>query len=766
MSWRSRRRARRRSSYGGGGYRPAPPSIDPFELLQSLLESGGPRNASLLDQPVAPWRPPVASRPTWRWVPPGEAVTVAGYTIPGGMFYMGGGLKSLSPYGGPEPALIDPSLPVNRNKPDRSGAHAAYRPGYALLPPTSRAAYLEWLAGGRRAPAAPTPFLLLFFYGLERRLLTELGVGGESAEREALLAEIERLFKLYSADYQFRAHAQRLVDVVRAVATAAAPLGGPPPVSAPSPSNPYTYQSIYWSHELPLGLRLGLGRYAVEGRPLPADWALAWLRHDPSGRLRSPATRVPEEFGALFTRRYKERYGAGIELKPGRGVLSVYYYPASPSFGGAARLDTDIPEVLHQERALQKLQTIAERCADALEAFSRRRGYDLNQPPSLAMLAHLPAELLAERDDPALRQIMGVVARALHGGEAGEVDAARLIDRWPCATPGRLTRTEATGLADLLGKLGIGIEPDVRFGGPIPAAAGRAVLFRLPKGAPEMPSLGYTGDAALVQLAATVAAADGPPTAGQRDVVEAEVGRLPALQPAERVRLRMHARWALGAGLGLAGAKARAATIEAREPGPLARFLVRVAAADGSVSPAEIAMLRKLFAFFGLEPDDVYREVHALAVGTDEPVVVRPAGAVTPGYRIPPPRPREVRLDAGKIRRKQDETAAVSALLHEVFTEEEAPSAPVAAAAPPSTGETVAGLDVAHTALLRRMGESPHWSRAEAAALARGAGLLLDGALDAINDAAFDQIGAPVWEGDDPIEVDQAGVARLLALPT
>src|SRR6187402_3499171 len=51
------------------------------------------------------------------WVPRGRDATVAGYTIHGGMLYVGQRLSSINVHG-MEPALIDPSLPVKRANPD------------------------------------------------------------------------------------------------------------------------------------------------------------------------------------------------------------------------------------------------------------------------------------------------------------------------------------------------------------------------------------------------------------------------------------------------------------------------------------------------------------------------------------------------------------------------------------------------------------------------------------------------------------------------
>jgi hypothetical protein len=99
------------------------------------------------------------------WVPPGREVTVASYTIPGGMLYVGKRLASVAGHS-TEPALIDISLPVNRSNPNRKGEGMTCWPSYNAISPACRAAYLEWLAAGRRDPSAYIGYVLYEKAGL------------------------------------------------------------------------------------------------------------------------------------------------------------------------------------------------------------------------------------------------------------------------------------------------------------------------------------------------------------------------------------------------------------------------------------------------------------------------------------------------------------------------------------------------------------------------------------------------------------------------
>ena len=74
----------------------------------------------------------------------------------------------------------------------------------------------------------------------------------------------------------------------------------------------------------------------------------------------------------------------------------------------------------------------------------------------------------------------------------------------------------------------------------------------------------------------------------------------------------------------------------------------------------------------------------------------------------------------------------------------------------------VAGLDGAHTLLLRRLSAQPVWPRAEFEALASELGLLPGGAVETVNDAAFALSDSSLMEGEDPIELDGHVLEEML----
>jgi hypothetical protein len=68
--------------------------------------------------------------------------------------------------------------------------------------------------------------------------------------------------------------------------------------------------------------------------------------------------------------------------------------------------------------------------------------------------------------------------------------------------------------------------------------------------------------------------------------------------------------------------------------------------------------------------------------------------------------------------------------------------------------KTIGSLDGDHSALLNQFIKQPEWSREDFEALAEKCNLLPDGALDMINEAAYEICDEPLTDGDDPILVD------------
>ncbi|MGH9021637.1 MAG: TerB N-terminal domain-containing protein [Acidimicrobiia bacterium] len=712
----------------------------------------------------------------WRWVPAGESVQVGPSLVSAGLFYLGRNLGAVSAWRGTEPAMIDPSLPIDRTRPEWVGAGANAWSSYTRLSPARRATYVSWLAGGRCDPSVPIGCVLLFFAGLERRALYDARSDRKAFDELSVIeSEVRRLVLLYGSHLTWRKYVTNFVaalDVVasrdgrdvghaRAAGASEGSLASPPGVDR---------------HGWPvaLALKLGLSRLACAARPVPAEWALAWARAHPEISLQVPEPNCQAEFAQLFTLRYRERFGGGLVLNS-TILLKLTYGPASEGFGGPIELPAPgLFDVSGLKEPVEELAAITSSVAKSLAPYSLWLDRHPGTRGTPAATALLPSELVATDSVEAVTVLRDWIEGQLGDRPMADIDGAELGRHWPPAAGGMLTRADAAGLALLVEALGYGIEPDVRFGGPI-VGRGPVVLFRLGRPVRAAGGISATASAVLRLAAGVVAATDaaGCHTAAER--IQEELG-FPA---AERPRVAAHLRWCGVAGRGLDAASDRLRELSAEQRATIGSFLVRIAVHWGAaLGPAQLAELTKAFGLLDLEPAAVGPLVEArireaareaaieranAAPGTarrERPATARYTPELPARYEPfrPPPSPAGPFIpDAGLVRAKLQETETVAALLGEIFAAEDEPAVPV----PPAAGDRVAGLDAAHTRLLRLLSAHARWTRAGFRAAAASVGLLPDGALDVLNESALETCGDVVCEGEDPIDMNLTVLQEL-----
>jgi len=706
---------------------------------------------------------------TVQWIGPGTSTDVGGQLIPGGMLYVGRGLRAATG-AGIEPALIDPTLSVRGSKPDHTGATMGYWPNYADINPQARAAYLSWLAGGRRDPNAYIGYVFLFFYGLERRALVDVPRDSSLLwEVPHLRAEVQRLLGLYRSNNSFRGYASRFLDVLDLQG------GQGESGNAKPPALEVTHR-----YEPPTSLAVEIGSFAADGQPVPADWALAWAWYHPEIHLRTPATRCPEEFATLFKARYTKAHQDGITVRATKKQIGVEYYAASAGIRSAS-LTMNIPDVFTAAVPTRQLAKIVDSVTEDLDPYSRYLGRNPDGRQSVGAAALLPEDLAGD-PGPEVAQLRDWAQRLAEVGEA--TTGADLMGWWPTKSPDRMAKNETVTLSQLLGRYGYGIEPDVRLGGPAITPATPVVVFRTGVQPPQAATPAYAAAATLVHLATAVSAADGHVSPDELDHLVTHLETALELSPGERARLEAHMRWLVANGVKLTGLKKRVEVLTIPQREGIGDLLVAVAAADGVISPEEVTSLTKIYQLLDLDPAQVHSRLHAHLTGARPapatgPITVRLAGQPDPGYPITPPASGGkhsrttpdahdagggVRLDLASIEAKFAETAAVSALLTDIFTDDASETRPVpasvgtgavgdepaaSAASPFGTVDLVAGLDATHSALVRALVAQDTWGRAEFEELAGTWQLMPDGALDRINEAALDAVDEPLLEDDD-----------------
>jgi tellurite resistance protein len=690
------------------------------------------------------------------WVPCGQTVSVAGKDIPGGMVYVGKYLQVGDGDSRVDPALINPKLPVEWASPDNNAALMGYWPSYSNIHSTCRAAYLNWLISGRKDPTCNIGYVFLFFYGLERRFYVDAKTSIDAQnERPDIIKEVKRLLTIYGSNGSFHSYANQLLeaDFVKQHATSF--------YACKPPEESQT-------RALTMPLLLGLGQLVSEGKPIPSDWAYSWVMNHPETRLKMPAKRCKNEFQSLFHIYYTEKFKDGMIIKPNKTKLNIKFNPASAGIHEINIPCGNLPDISKIKAPINQLNKIVDNCTNALDPLSRFLGRKPEQANSIEALSLLPEELLSQTDHPKNKEMKNMINSLLGDHQEKLIHAKQLIELWPSAKDDRLTKKEATQLAQLLEKLGVGLEPDPRFGGKPLNDNGKAVLFKLPQNVPKTASKEYKSATILFHLAAIVSGADGTVDDSERLFLEKHLEKIIDISLGEKIRLQAHLSWILSEIPGMAGIKKRIELMKNNEKKAIAAFCVGVAGADGHIDPSEIKTLTKIYPMLGLQAEDVYTDIHSMMSASpvspaDVPVRVQKVSKSSGGYKIPSKptisemQTKGVDLDMHVVQSKLKETAEVSQILGDIFQEEtEEPVEKIVSSPEKQTigTKTIGSLDGDHSALLNQFIKQPEWSREDFEALAEKCNLLPDGALDMINEAAYEICDEPLTDGDDPILVD------------
>jgi len=708
------------------------PKSDFGRRRQSTFETGSKSSLGLVTQKV--------SQAPARWINPGEVVEIGGFRISSGMIYVGSYLPTVRA-DKTENCLIDPTLPISRKESDRSGQWMPYWPSYSTIQPSSRRAYLEWLANGRTDPEAYIGYVFLFFYGLERRYFVD-----KAGDDARLIAdEVRRLLTIYGGNRSFHGYANRFLDVLTILETQGI-------------ERPAITADLRHEYEIPASVRVYLGRRLLDKLPLDAEDALLWFLSSPDTGLRTPAVRCFEEFVSLWKLRFQKRHPNGLRIRVPKTPLAIEYRAASGTFEGKIDLSLGndiIPDIGVVSAPLDGLRDLANECADALDPYSRLLGRKPEARGSVEAAILLPKELKSAGEE-ILKPIRTRIESVFGGRRIAAVkthDLLSAIDMVPSPS-NKLSATDRHQISTLLDQMDIGFEPDRRYGSPSLTADGMVVLFKHEGGAPtDNEKAAYKAAKAIIEVTALAAAADDQVAPEEFEAVGIE--SLPDLTLAERTRLLAYQ------GLIVIDAPRQQAVINklARLDDATRRRVAQAAVgavmADGHALPAEVKFLEKLYRVLGYARDDLYAALHRGSVVIDEAVPVAPwepmPGTPIPTRPAPIPEPG-IRIDTARLERLQKETSAVSSLLAQIFVEEEETSPPPQVSKT-DTDAPFSGLDGPHGRLLQAILSAGSVDRAEFEDRARSLRLLPDGAFETLNEWGFENFDEPILEGDDPVTI-------------
>lgn len=664
------------------------------------------------------------------WVRPNESIKVDDYVITGGNFYWGGKLDSVDGYE-TEASLVDDSLQIQKADVNFCDETLGYWAKYTRLSPQGRGAYLNWLSGSRENPDTPIGYVFIYFYGLERRIIFDSIHGKvDNKEFQDIFNEINRLKSIYGENHSFLYYSSRLSELMCLIR----------PGMVNVKYSEMTCGSILFKHRLAT---------TVDARnAVPPELALAWIRNHQEYCLRTPARRCANEFSQLFKKRYTEKFDGGLVIKPNKTRLKIEYHPASRSLRGINIEQPDLPDPSILKGPVKKLIAIADSCTDELDAYSRYLGRKNTSRNDIAALLLLPDELV----NPENSSIIGKFRQWADSQIADNSGLVSVSDVWchtGTALPARINKKEAEIIANLAEKAGYGIAPDPRFHRTKPNIDGKIVLFKGGHGASFVSSQTFDKASIALRLGSLVATIDKHIDAAEKTVLHKIIDHNTMLSSSEKCSLHAYLHWCLNSPENMARLKAKMNKLNQEEKNEVRHILISVALADGKISPAEIKQLEKLYTTLGLDKSSVMSDVHELSS-------VRGAsstGSYILGKLGKKSATRDtLNLDDDLLALHEMETKNVQHMLDAIFSDEnDTLEEDAQKAKAPSFGNS---LDKEHSALFSLLTSKKKWTRNEMEEQCQKLGLMVDGAIETINEWSFDIVDAPVLDDNDSIYVD------------
>ena len=692
-----------------------------------------------------------------RWVTHDETIRIDKFEITRGFFYFGGRLNSLNGYG-TESSLVDPALKINANSPDYAGEQMDYWPSYEHLSPGSRAAYVEWLASNRSNPETYIGYVFLYFYGIERRLLVDDKNGAiPPDERKALMLELERLKSIYGHNRSFNGYVTGFLSHLWVV-------------NHQNDKEQPGHDLLVAKKNFTSVFKFLLANAVQNGEPVNEELALAWVKSHPDYSLRTPARRCENEFNLLFKLRYKSRFGDGLKIKPNKTRLRLDYYTASASLRGDNQsVELDLPDVSLLKTPVKKLMDLTESCTRELEPLSRFIGRPGNSRDSLGAFCLLPNDLTGLAPDPRLERIKAWMNSRISGYDR-LVSVESIFEHLGEKPPLKINKKEAEMLSDIAEKAGFGIAPDIRFHQAKPDIDGKIMLFAGGHGEDFSPSSEFRKVGTILRLGSLVAGIDNHIADSEIRLLENLITQNEKLKETEKRSLRAYMHWRLNTSTNTAGLKKRLEVLNKSEKVAISHMLVGVALADGKIDPAEIKQLEKLYGQLGLDKAMVTSDIHSLSSNRLSRAEQEKKPAVeSPPKAQPAAAAASLSLDRDLLKLYEEETKNVQSVLESIFAEDDVldePETEVKVEAQISAG-VIPGLDMKYQNLYEKLITKERWSLEEMQKLCEDLQLMTEGAVEAINDWAFDNVDAPlIDDGSSTVYIDLEVVEEISALQT
>lgn len=636
-------------------------------------------------------------------------------------------------------SLIETGLPVATSG---LGAYKLpYWPSYRQCSPEQRRNYLNWLTSGKRDPFVELGYVFIYFYGLERRVVVD------RQDSQAVIKELLRLFPIYKSSRSFQRYCSSLLWMSALLASEVREL-----------TEEILKQIIdateYWSEA---NLSALLSIYQKQNIPIPPDVAFLVAENDSRSPRSVVLKRHPDKFRELFCSRFTEMYKDGLRLKTSKRDCYFDYRPASESLigikGGFSQNRILLPNTLGIPSQFKPLIQIWSEVIDDLKAFDRvQKKYGDDEVLTADVYEALPVELRND-DHPDFDTWYQIIDKFTDNSGVALIPVSELAKVRGIPERPRLTKKQCVQILNSADCMDLCLEPDSRETGQNYRWDEYVSVF--PKEESEEDLKSYHAASILLRLGMSIASADGTVDEEELEMITTHLEQQFNLSPQESVRLE-HLSLLLSRYPADDTSLARKLQeLPEEQRNIVGDLLVGIASADDIITPDETKALKKAFRNLKLDPDRIDRLTEGVVSVEDDTSTES-----------------ELVLNHDRIREIMSETSKVAEFLHTVMVEDE-----VDETEPLESSEEIQeeveqnsdshrevkqsdeaevtvrfksadesdidceGLDARYHVFLKELLSRNHWQHSELEAQARTNGLMLMGAIEAINEWSLESLG-------------------------
>ncbi|MEM5498128.1 TerB N-terminal domain-containing protein [Paraglaciecola mesophila] len=653
-----------------------------------------------------------------------------------GFLYVGERMESLRGYM-QEPALVNSSIPAVKPSINTTSFYTdetlGYWPSYDSLSKECRGSYLDWLGTDKSAKNTPIGFVFLYFNGLERFVIeNSKDIEAKSIHFEHIYDEVLRLNKEFDSNRSFFNYSANFLELLY--------LLNPVLFATKKNKLPPTRHSLLFKSRL--------AEQIVSTQKVDEILALEWIKNTEHYTLRTAARRCDVEFGSLFKLYFKQKFPEGMAVKPNKTKLNAEYYPANNGIPTVKITLEGLPDPSILKGPVNKLVPLADKATEELASYSRYLGKADTSKDDLAALMLLPSAIANIQPSPLVEKFKSW-AQTVITEKGGVTDVAEFWLQTGLPTPKTINKKESELIYSLANFANVGIAPDSRYHHAKLKVDGKIALFSPCHENGFIPSHTFNQVGVALRLGAMVASIDGFVDEAESSELQKLISHDEKLADTEKRSLQAYLTWRLATPSDNTGLKNRLSSLGAKEIEFVKRFIISVALADGNVDNKEVKQIEKLYTNLGLDKDTVSSDIHQLTTSSHQSVSGRE-------------RSSEFSIDEAILALHESQTTEAKSMLEEIFTSEEDDESESLEVA--ESSNDINGLDQAHSQLYEKLCTQAQWSRNEVARICGDLNLMIDGAIETINDWAFDLVDAPVIEDDGEIYIDEEIVEEIREL--